>query len=97
MEYLHTMIRVTDLADSLDFYINKLGLVETQRMDNEAGRYTLVFLAAPDDVDRATQSKSPAHRANLQLGQGNICRWAQFWPSVLCRRRYPWPRPPDQP
>jgi lactoylglutathione lyase len=59
MEYLHTMIRVTDLADSLDFYINKLGLVETQRMDNEAGRYTLVFLAAPDDVDRATQCKSP--------------------------------------
>jgi lactoylglutathione lyase len=59
MEYLHAMVRVTDLAGSLDFYINKLGLVETQRMDNEAGRYTLVFLAAPDDLDRATQSKSP--------------------------------------
>ena len=59
MEYLHTMVRVADLAQSLDFYINKLGLVETQRMENEAGRYTLVFLAAPDDVDRATQCKSP--------------------------------------
>ena len=59
MEYLHAMVRVTDLAGSLDFYINKLGLVETQRMDNEAGRYTLVYLAASDDLDRATQSKSP--------------------------------------
>jgi lactoylglutathione lyase len=59
MEYLHTMVRVTDLADSHDFYINKLGLLETQRMDNEAGRYTLVFLAAPDDVHRAAQRKSP--------------------------------------
>ena len=59
MEYLHTMVRVTDLAQSLDFYVNKLGLVETQRMDNEAGRYTLVFLTAPGDLGRATQSKSP--------------------------------------
>jgi lactoylglutathione lyase len=59
MEYLHAMVRVTDLAGSLDFYINKLGLVETQRMDSEAGRYTLVYLAASDDLDRATQSKSP--------------------------------------
>ena len=59
MEYLHTMVRVTDLADSLDFYINKLGLVETQRVDSKTGRFTLVFLAAPDDVDRAAQVKSP--------------------------------------
>jgi lactoylglutathione lyase len=59
MEYLHTMVRVADLAQSLEFYVKKLGLVETQRMDNEAGRYTLVFLAAPDDADRAAQSKSP--------------------------------------
>jgi lactoylglutathione lyase len=59
MEYLHTMVRVADLAQSLDFYVNKLGLVETQRMDNAAGRYTLVFLAAPNDVDRAGQEKSP--------------------------------------
>jgi lactoylglutathione lyase len=59
MEYLHTMVRVADLAQSLEFYVKKLGLVETQRMDNEAGRYTLVFLAAPDDADRARQSKSP--------------------------------------
>ncbi len=59
MEYLHTMVRVADLAQSLDFYVNKLGLVEIRRMDNEAGRYTLVFLAASSDVDRAAQWKSP--------------------------------------
>ena len=59
MEYLHTMVRVSDLAQSLDFYVNKLGLVETERMDNGAGRYTLVFLAAPGDSDRAARAKSP--------------------------------------
>lgn len=49
MKYLHTMVRVTDLDKSLDFYCAKLGLVELRRMDNEQGRYTLVFLAAPGD------------------------------------------------
>ncbi|MBW1874994.1 MAG: VOC family protein, partial [Deltaproteobacteria bacterium] len=48
MRYLHTMIRVRDLDASLDFFCNKLGLVETTRKDSEAGRYTLVFLAAPE-------------------------------------------------
>lgn len=59
MEYLHTMVRVKDLEESLDFYCNKLGLVETRRYENEQGRYTLVFLAAPGDVGRAGESKSP--------------------------------------
>ena len=59
MEYLHTMVRVTDLEASLDFYCNKLGLVEIRRSDNEKGRYTLVFLAAPGDAERARQTKSP--------------------------------------
>ena len=47
MKYLHTMVRVSDLDASLDFYCAKLGLVELRRKDVEAGRYTLVFLAAP--------------------------------------------------
>ena len=47
MKYLHTMVRVTDLEKSLDFYCNKLGLAELRRYDSEAGRFTLVFLAAP--------------------------------------------------
>ncbi len=51
MKYLHTMVRVTDLERSLDFYCNKLGLEEVGRYDNEGGRFTLVFLAAPGDRD----------------------------------------------
>ena len=51
MKYLHTMVRVTDIDESLDFYCNKLGLVELRRYENEQGRFTLVFLAAPGDED----------------------------------------------
>jgi lactoylglutathione lyase len=59
MEYLHTMVRVANLDESLDFYCNKLGLVETSRRDDEKGRYTLVFLAATDDLNRAKETRSP--------------------------------------
>jgi lactoylglutathione lyase len=51
MKYLHTMVRVTDLERSLDFYCVKLGLQELRRYDVEKGRFTLVFLAAPGDKD----------------------------------------------
>lgn len=53
MRYLHTMVRVTDLGESLDFYCNKLGLTELRRYQSEQGRFTLVFLAAPGDEERA--------------------------------------------
>ena len=49
MKYLHTMIRVSDLTQSIDFFVNKMGLVEYSRRDVEAGRFTLVFLHAPGD------------------------------------------------
>jgi lactoylglutathione lyase len=52
MRYLHTMVRVSDLDSSLDFYCNKLGLKEVRRMENEKGRFTLVFLATPEDAAR---------------------------------------------
>jgi len=51
MRYLHTMVRVNDLEQSLDFYVNKLGLVEQRRYDVPAGRFTLVFLGAPENPD----------------------------------------------
>ena len=51
MKYLHTMVRVSDIDASLDFYCNKLGLVELRRYDNEQGRFTLVFVAAPGDEE----------------------------------------------
>lgn len=51
MKYLHTMVRITDIDVSLDFYCKKLGLTELQRYDSEQGRFTLIFLAAPGDKD----------------------------------------------
>jgi len=51
MKYLHTMVRVKDIDASLDFYCDKLGLVELRRYDSEQGRFTLIFLAAPGDED----------------------------------------------
>lgn len=59
MKYLHTMVRVTDLDAALDFYCDGLGLQEVRRMDNEKGRFTLVFLAAPEDAERARAEKAP--------------------------------------
>ena len=58
MEYLHTMIRVTDLKATIAFF-QLLGFVETRRMDNEKGRYTLVFLAAPADAEKARRDQAP--------------------------------------
>lgn len=59
LEYLHTMVRVEDLDKSLEFYVGTLGMVETNRMHNESGRFTLVFLSAPHDVDKAKDNKAP--------------------------------------
>mgnify|MGYP001823834594 CR=1 FL=1 len=59
MNYLHTMVRARDLDETLDFYCTKLGLVEIERYENEAGRFTLVFLAAAGDADAAKAGKSP--------------------------------------
>lgn len=59
MQYLHTMIRVSDLDQSLDFFCVKLGLVEVRRVSNDAGRFTLVFLAAPQDLQLAAERNAP--------------------------------------
>lgn len=59
MEYLHTMLRVSDLDRALDFFCNKLGLVEMDRTEVEKGRFTLVFLAAPGDVEQARETRAP--------------------------------------
>ena len=59
MEFLHTMVRISDLDESLDFYCNKLGLIEFSRKDNEKGRFTLIFLCAPEDKSLAEESRKP--------------------------------------
>lgn len=59
MEYLHTMVRIKDIDESLEFYCDKLGLIEVSRQSNEAGKYTLIFLSAPGDEERAKDAKAP--------------------------------------
>ncbi|MFB9866633.1 VOC family protein [Vreelandella sulfidaeris] len=59
MQYLHTMVRVSDLDASLHFYCDLLGLEEVRRKENEKGRFTLVFLAAPEDVSRSERLTAP--------------------------------------
>ena len=59
MEYLHTMVRIRDIEESLDFFCNKMGMVETRRMENEGGKFTLIFLAADNDADTAKDTQSP--------------------------------------
>ena len=59
MRYLHTMVRVRDLDAALSFYCDKLGLAEVRRIESEKGRFTLVFLAAPEDAEAARESQAP--------------------------------------
>ena len=59
MEYLHTMVRISDIDASIDFYCNKLGLIEYSRKDYEKGRFTLIFLCAPDDMSLAEEKRKP--------------------------------------
>ncbi|MDX1730185.1 VOC family protein [Aurantimonas sp.] len=59
MRYLHTMVRVGDVDASLDFYCNKLGMVETRRVESEKGRFTLIFLAGQEDMPGAKETRAP--------------------------------------
>ncbi|KZM48276.1 VOC family protein [Labrenzia sp. OB1] len=59
MRYLHTMVRVTNIEDSLDFYCNKMGMQEIRRHENEKGRFTLIFLAGSEDVEAGKADSAP--------------------------------------
>lgn len=59
MRYLHTMVRVKDIDEALDFYVKKFGLMEVRRIENEQGRFTLIFLAAPEDEQTGINTKAP--------------------------------------
>ena len=59
MKYLHTMVRIRDVDESLAFYCGMLGMTEVRRVENEKGRFTLIFLAAADDAGRAAADKTP--------------------------------------
>ena len=59
MRYLHTMVRVANVDAALDFYCHKLGLQEVRRVDSQQGRFTLIFLAAPEDVASGAERRAP--------------------------------------
>ncbi|MCO6385471.1 MAG: lactoylglutathione lyase [Aliihoeflea sp.] len=59
MRYLHTMVRVKDVDEALDFYCNKLGMQEVRRIESEQGRFTLIFLAAAEDVETGKSKQAP--------------------------------------
>lgn len=59
MRYLHTMVRVKNLEESLAFYCQKLGCIEVKRIESQSGRFTLVYLSAPDDLAQASTSAAP--------------------------------------
>ena len=81
MQYLHTMIRVRDLESALDFFVNKLGLVETRRKDHEKGRFTLVFLA--------TAPGEPEIELTYNLGTGGtLLHRSKLRPPGVRRRRH---------
>ena len=65
MEYLHTMVRIGEPDASLRLLLNKMGIMEVRRIENEKGRYTLVFLAAHEDVDTAAEHEGAPGRAHL--------------------------------
>jgi lactoylglutathione lyase len=100
MKYLHTMVRVNDLDASLDFYCNKLGLVEVRRKDHEQGRFTLVFLSAPGDL-KAQLELTWNWEPEAYAGGRNFGHLAYEVADIYCtvpttvgrRGRYPPPTP----
>lgn len=88
MKYLHTMVRVKDIDESLDFYCNKLGLVELRRYDNEGGRFTLVFLAAPGDEQAQVELTWNWDGDDLGQGSRNFGHLAYAVPDIYatCQR-----------
>ena len=87
MRYLHTMLRVRNLDTAMKFYQDALGLKEVRRIDNDKGRFTLVFLCAPEDEGLlkscAADPRRAAGRTHLQLGRGEIRRGPLFRPPRL--------------
>ena len=85
MRFIHTMIRVRDIAESLDFWCDKMGLVETRRVDNEQGRFTLIFLAAPADEDRAVATHAPELELTYNWGSEEVYKTGRSWGHLAYR------------
>ncbi len=85
MRFIHTMIRVRDIAESLDFWCDKMGLVETRRVDNENGRFTLIFLAAPADETQALATHAPELELTYNWGSEEVYETGRSWGHLAYR------------
>ncbi len=79
MRYVHTMIRVTDLEESLDFWVNKVGLVVIRQADNPAGKYTNTFLAAPKDEASAKDERAPELELTYNWDSDEVYETGRSW------------------
>ena len=85
MRFVHTMVRVTDIEKSLDFYCNKLGMVETRRKDVPAGKFTLIFLAAPQDEASAHETHAPELELTYNWDSGEVYKTGRSWGHLAYR------------
>lgn len=85
MRFVHTMIRVSDLDASLDFWCNKMGLVETRRMDFPEGKFTLVFLAAPQDETSSRETMAPELELTYNWDGDEVLETGRSWGHVAYR------------
>lgn len=85
MRFVHTMIRITDIEESLDFWCEKMGMIETRRSENEAGKFTLIFLAAPADKSRAETDHSPELELTYNWDSDEVYETGRSWGHLAYR------------
>lgn len=85
MRFVHTMIRITDIDESLDFWVNKMGLIETRRHENEAGKFTLIFLAAPQDEQSAVKTNAPELELTYNWDSDEVYETGRSWGHLAYR------------
>lgn len=85
MRYIHTMVRVSDLEESLEFWVGKVGMVEIRRTDVPEGKFTLVYLAAPKDVASAEATQAPELELTYNWGSDEAYRTGRSWGHLAYR------------
>ncbi|MBY6046467.1 VOC family protein [Vannielia litorea] len=85
MRYVHTMVRITDVEESLDFWVTKFGLEEIRRIDNEQGKFTLIFLAAPKDAASAKETRAPELELTYNWDSDEKYETARAWGHLAYR------------
>ncbi len=85
MRYVHTMVRITDVEESLDFWVTKFGLEEIRRIENEQGKFTLIFLAAPKDAASAKETRAPELELTYNWDSDEKYETARAWGHLAYR------------